>query len=65
MGEWAATIVTENVPHIIRSTMFYDKMNTTALRNHVLSVEDQEALRSLFFSPSASLALCQWCSRLS
>jgi hypothetical protein len=45
MGAWAATIVTENVPHIIRATMFFDKMDAGALRRHVLSVEDQETLR--------------------
>ncbi len=45
MGAWAATIVTENVPRIVRSTMCYDKLDAAALRQHVLSVEDQEALR--------------------
>lgn len=46
MGEWAATIVTENVPRIVRGTMCHDKLDAAALRQHVLSVEDQEALRN-------------------
>lgn len=45
MGPWAAKIVTENVPTIIRNTLFFDKMEDRVLRRHVLSVEDQEFLR--------------------
>ncbi len=45
MGEWAAEIVTLNVPTIIRNTMFYDKMDSKQLMTHILSVEDQEYLR--------------------
>ncbi|KAL6047018.1 ATPase [Balamuthia mandrillaris] len=47
LGEWAATILCEKVPSIVRNTLFYDKMDAKALQEHVLCVEDQDALRNM------------------
>ena len=47
MGQWAAAVVTEDLPKIIENTLFYSKHDPQKLIAHILSVEDQEALRSL------------------
>ncbi|KAL6062562.1 Isopentenyldiphosphate delta-isomerase [Balamuthia mandrillaris] len=47
LGEWAATILCEKVPSIVRNTLFYDKMDAKALQEHVLCAEDQDALRNM------------------
>jgi len=52
MGPWAAKIVAENVPTIIRNTISYDKVDQRSLIQHVLSVEDQEFLRNKLRSAS-------------
>jgi len=44
-GGWANEILTTNVQNLLRSALYWDKQDQTKLQQHVVSVEDQEALR--------------------
>lgn len=44
-GREAATLLTEKLPVVVKKVLFVDGTDSEALRNHVVSVEDQEYLR--------------------
>lgn len=47
-GHYAATILTEKLPSIVHNSLFakqFDRSTMESLRNHIMSVEDQEFLR--------------------
>jgi predicted ABC-class ATPase len=46
LGEWAAQLLLEHVPDMIKACLCAASLDADAVRAHVLSVEDQEWLRS-------------------
>ncbi|CAN0388497.1 unnamed protein product, partial [Ectocarpus fasciculatus] len=44
-GGWAVEILGKTVPELIRRSLIFSSLDGEALRQHVLSAEDQEALR--------------------
>eukprot|EP00891_Asterochloris_glomerata_P003038 jgi/Astpho2/3038/fgenesh1_pg.00051_%23_48_t len=46
MGEWAATVLVQDLPRYVEQGLLYSSQHHAALQRHVLSVEDQESLRS-------------------
>lgn len=45
MGAWAAEVLTDSLPRLVRASLLFRSIDGDALRAHVLSVEDQEAAR--------------------
>lgn len=45
LGNRAAQILTEHLPHLVSSTLIYSTLDAAQLRKHVECVEDQEWLR--------------------
>lgn len=46
LGDRAAEILTVNLPELVKKTMLWKSLDQAQLMNHIMSVEDQEALRS-------------------
>jgi len=47
LGQWACTILCENIPRIAKQALHWESQDKAALQAHVVNVEDQEALRGL------------------
>ena len=46
MSKWGSDILTNTVPKLVESSLFWNNLNTNEVINHVLCVEDQEFLRN-------------------
>jgi predicted ABC-class ATPase len=46
-GDWAFTILVETLPRLVRSALMLRSLDVSHLWNHLKSIEDQEALRSM------------------
>ncbi|KAH3732218.1 ABC transport system ATP-binding protein [Pelomyxa schiedti] len=46
LGQWASQILVDTLPEIVINSMFYNKLNSVELQEHIFCFEDQEYLRS-------------------
>ncbi|GAQ88498.1 hypothetical protein KFL_004340050 [Klebsormidium nitens] len=45
LGQWAAQVLTQQLPKFVREALFMDRQDEAGLRRHVETVEDTETLR--------------------
>lgn len=45
-GNWCAEIIGNTLPNMVKKALLYKSLDSEALENHIISIEEQEALRN-------------------